>query len=124
MKTVAIDFDGTIAHYDGWKGIGHIGTPIDGVRELLLGLKAAGYRIVIHTCRATPDVNGDLVGEAVGYIQEWMGHHQIPYDEIWQGVGKPVACAYIDDRAIGVPRNGFAETGTLGLLLDILESFD
>ena len=124
MKTVAIDFDGTIAHYDGWKGVDNIGEPVTGIREVLLGLKEAGYKIVIHTCRITPEVNGDQVVDAANAIRKWMSAHDLPYDSIWQGVGKPVACAYIDDRAIGVPRNGFAETGTLGLLLDILESFD
>ncbi len=38
-KSVAIDLDGVLATYDGWKGADHIGKPIDGARAFLKELK-------------------------------------------------------------------------------------
>ena len=32
-NTVCVDLDGTLAKYDGWKGLEHIGEPIDGSVE-------------------------------------------------------------------------------------------
>ena len=36
-KWLGVDLDGTLAHYDGWKGIDHIGMPIV---DVVLSLRA------------------------------------------------------------------------------------
>jgi hypothetical protein len=96
-KTICIDFDGVISHYDGWKGIGIFGEPISGVKESLEHIREMGWQIIIHTTR----------GE-VNHIDGYMKDHGIPYDHInynpqqfeHMNQGKPIADVYIDDRAI------------------------
>ncbi len=93
--TIAFDFDGVLAEYDGWKGHHHMGEPIEGMRELLLNLKEFGHTIIIFTTRGCNE------------IEEWCTKHQIPFDYInhnphiqGNNPGKPVADLYIDDRAV------------------------
>jgi adenylylsulfate kinase len=93
-RTIAVDFDGVIADYQGWKGAGVLGAPRGDVLEALRALRAEGWKIVIHTTRAEKE------------IAAYLAHHKIPYDEInrnsdyqTQGV-KPVADVYWDDRAV------------------------
>ena len=93
-RTIAVDFDGVIADYNGYKGPGVLGAPRPDVREALRTLREEGWKIVIHTTR----------GE--GEVADYLKQHGVPYDEFnhnsdyaTQGV-KPVADVYWDDRAI------------------------
>jgi len=93
-RTIAVDFDGVIANYDGWKGFGVLGAPRDDVRRVLESLREEGWKIVVHTTRGEQEISHYLV------------QHGIVYDEINQnsdyrtlGV-KPVADVYWDDRAV------------------------
>jgi hydroxymethylpyrimidine pyrophosphatase-like HAD family hydrolase len=93
-RTIAVDFDGVIADYDGWKGTGVLGEPRRDVVEALRGLRAEGWKIVIHTTRGEDEV------------ESYLERHAIPHDEInrnsdYQTKGvKPVADVYWDDRAV------------------------
>lgn len=99
-RTIAVDFDGVVANYDGWKGTQTLGSPRSDVRQALRALQGEGWKIVIHTTR----------GEAE--IQDYLIRHDIPHDEINRnsdygtGGAKPVADVYWDDRA--VPYSGDA----------------
>ena len=56
QRVVAVDLDGTLLEYNGWKGEAHYGNPISGMREVLIRLRERGrYRLVdkIIQC-ATP----------------------------------------------------------------------
>jgi len=93
-RTIAVDFDGVIADYDGWKGCGVLGEPRADVKEALATLQAEGWKIVVHTTRG-PDEIGN-----------YLAQHRIAFDEIncnsdyrTQGT-KPVADVYWDDRAV------------------------
>lgn len=92
--TLAVDLDGVIANYDGWKERGVIGEPRSDVVAALGLLKREGWKIIIHTTRGANHV--------VGYLQA----AEVPYDEInmnsdYQNEGaKPVASVYWDDRAL------------------------
>ncbi|MEA2063880.1 MAG: hypothetical protein U9P14_09305 [Gemmatimonadota bacterium] len=93
--TLAVDFDGVIAHYNGWKGYGVLGEPIEGVAKTLTKLRERGWKIIIHTTRGTDEISG------------YLRHHRIPYDEIncnselaGSNPGKPLATCYLDDRAV------------------------
>ena len=109
-KTICLDFDGTIAQYEGWAVNGrlNLGDPIKGAKEFVEELKALGYNIIIHTCRCSPhsapeakqqeDPNAWLTG----IVKNWLLKHAIPFDEVWIGEGKPHGDFYIDDRAIRV----------------------
>lgn len=93
-RTIAVDFDGVIAEYDGWKGATVLGTPRLDVLDALRSLKGEGWKIVIHTTRSEQE------------ICEYVKQHGIPCDEInrnsdYKNNGpKPVADVYWDDRAI------------------------
>ena len=93
-RTIAVDFDGVIAEYDGWKGAGVLGRPRADVKAALAVLRTEGWKIIIHTTRGEQEV------------AEFLREHGIPYDEFnrnsdyrTQGI-KPVADVYWDDRAL------------------------
>jgi hydroxymethylpyrimidine pyrophosphatase-like HAD family hydrolase len=93
-KTIAVDFDGVIANYDGWKGFGILGLPRRDVRTALKKLHAEGWKIVIHTTRGEEEISAYLV-------EHGIPHHEINRnsDYTTRG-GKPVADVYWDDRAL------------------------
>lgn len=93
-RTIAVDFDGVIAEYDGYKGAGVLGNPRPDVVEALRVLNGEGWKIVIHTTRGRKEI--------AAYLEQ----HGIPCDEVnrnsdYQTQGpKPVADVYWDDRAL------------------------
>jgi adenylylsulfate kinase len=92
-RTIAVDFDGVIADYDGYKGPGVLGAPRPDVIEAMRTLKSEGWKIVIFTTRGESE------------IASFLAAHNVPHDEInrnsdYQTQGnKPVADVYWDDRA-------------------------
>lgn len=94
-EVVAFDFDGVV-HRNGkpWKGVAVIeDVPNPGIPELFRKLKAAGYQVVIHTCRA-------LTPEGRRAVVHWLtANHMIELIDNVTAV-KPIARCYVDDRAI------------------------
>ncbi|MFW5953619.1 MAG: hypothetical protein ACOCSJ_05590 [Candidatus Natronoplasma sp.] len=98
-KVIAIDFDGTLFEYDGWKNSNHYGEPIDGAKEIVEKLRDKGFKIMIFTTRGNEKV-----------VKEALEEYDIPYDYINENPHtppeaeisdvKPPANYYIDDRAI------------------------
>ena len=84
---------------------------VHAAREALTRLKAMGFRIIIHSVRtasywrtlAMEDPRVDPVRQ-VNLIQDYMAKQRLPYDEICLA-DKPVAVAYIDDRAYRFENN-------------------
>lgn len=92
-RTIAVDFDGVIAEYDGWKGSGVLGLLRKDVIEALHELHAEGWKIVIHTTRGEQEVGSYLVHHGIP-------HHEINRNSDYRTLGvKPVADVYWDDRA-------------------------
>lgn len=98
-RTVAVDFDGVISRYDGWKGPGVFGGPIEGCREELEKLKEEGWTVIIFTTR----------GVDIDLVRNYLVKHKIPFDHINENRPdapknisdkKVIADCYIDDRAI------------------------
>lgn len=97
-KTIAVDFDGTISYYNGWKGKGVFGAPIEGCREFLLALRQEGWTIIVNTTRSeTQD------------IHKYLSRYKIPFDHInfspetntqFLSPAKVLADVYLDDRAV------------------------
>jgi hypothetical protein len=111
-KVLAIDMDGTLLQYDGWKGDAHYGDPNPGMKQMLEEIRKAGWLIVIWTTRG-----GD------GAIRNHLAKHQIPFDYINKNPGGPpssspkiFADVYLDDRAVRF------EGTTEGLAKKILEA--
>lgn len=93
QPTIAVDFDGVIANYDGWKDETAFGPPRADVIRALKMLRAEGWKIVVYSSRAAAEITPYLIENC------------IPYDEVnrnssYQTGGvKPVANVYWDDRA-------------------------
>jgi len=112
---IGVDLDGTLAHYDGWKGIGHIGEPIAPMVERVKRWVAEGRAVKIFTAR----VDGGEVALAMG-DQNGVAHRDVPmvrhYIEQWclQHIGQILPVTNVkdygmvelwDDRAVQVRAN-------------------
>lgn len=103
---IGVDLDGTLAHYDGWKGVGHIGEPILlMVRPIHLWL-AEGFEVRIMTARVWPEFLEGCMGDGnnSSRIKAWCLKHI--------GQELPVTCCkdfsmieLWDDRAVRVEIN-------------------
>lgn len=116
-KVLAIDMDGTLLQYDGWKGDAHYGDPIPGMREVLQQVREAGWYVVIWTTRG-----GD------GAIRRHLSKHDIPFDYINKNPHGPpgsspkiFADVYLDDRAI---RFDGETSGLAAKILDAVPWFE
>lgn len=106
-RTIAVDFDGVIADYDGYKGIGVLGNPRPDVLEVMRQLRAEGWKILIHTTRGADE------------IADYLAKHGVPHDEVnrnsdYQNAGpKPVADLYWDDRAVSYSGDARRDLGLI-----------
>lgn len=109
--TVAVDLDGVLAEYDGWEGLDDIGDPIEGAREFLDVLRSE-FDVVVYTTRLNPnpfdaDEPRASAERCTQIVVGWLNRHDLPYDDVFVGTGKPIAVAYIDDRAVSCrPQRG------------------
>jgi|KBSSwiStaDraftv2_1062776.scaffolds.fasta_scaffold215264_3 hypothetical protein len=113
---IGVDLDGTLAYYNGWKGVENIGAPIplmvSRVREWL----ANDQPIRIMTARVSPQRDESARQQAIDYIRVWLvqvfgdAGHSIPIThekdfsmiELW------------DDRCVQViPNTGERADGEL-----------
>ena len=95
VRTIAFDFDGVIAKYEGYKGGDHENEPIEEVVKAIKLLKENGNKILLHSSRSDD------------FLKNYCDKFFIPYDYINRrpdkeggNPGKPVAYVYVDDRAI------------------------
>lgn len=108
-RTVCVDLDATLARYDGWKGVDHIGEPLPGAQEFMEQLCRLA-NVVVFTTRTKADDeslgrNGKTKYELASLVESWLKNHDIPYHEVYVGQGKPIASAYVDDRAVSIKAN-------------------
>jgi hypothetical protein len=101
---IVVDLDGTICEHR----YPDFGEPLAGAKEALQRLKAAGFRIIIHTvrtasCYAASEQYQSQVNSPEA-VQTYLQQHDIPFDEIWMH-DKPEAMLYIDDRSVRVMGN-------------------
>ena len=97
MKTICIDIDGTIVHYEDWKGDYHFGSIVPGAIEAMKELKSQGWYIIIYTTRGNKSA-----------VESFLNCNGIPFDSINENPhqpenakgGKPIADVYLDDRAV------------------------
>src|SRR3990167_10919044 len=107
MKNICVDLDGTIAKYDKFNGPFLIGDPYDGAREFLQSLKDLDFKIIIFTCRNSPEYV-DNVFKSTRIIKERLNRHGLLFDSIWIESGKPIADWYVDDKGIRCePEKGY-----------------
>ena len=75
------------------------GSVVEGAKEGMKALRAAGHYLIIHTCRTNPELNKyraveDLKKNVVAALKV----QDIPHDEIWTGTGKPDADLYVGEN--------------------------
>ncbi len=76
LDWIGVDLDGTLAHYDGWVALDHIGEPIPKMVERVKGWLAEGKHVKIFTARAEVGVQTLFEQEvAVQTIQYWCVQH-------------------------------------------------
>ena len=69
---IGVDLDGTLAYYDGWKGIDHIGKPIPEMWDRVKDWQKKGYRVKIFSARAAlNDRSPEEQQQAIEHIQDW-----------------------------------------------------
>jgi len=94
---IGVDLDGTLAHYDGWKGEDRIGDPIPIMMERVKTWLKEGIEVRIVTARAG-------VQEQIPFIKTWLKKHGI--GEVGITNKKDFQMIQLwDDRAIQVITN-------------------
>lgn len=103
-QIIACDLDGTLAHYDGWKGVGHIGCIIPSVKQAILNAIAQGDEVWIFTARVSDPAEAN---EAANVIDKWLEENGLGPLTITATKHK-FFTQFWDDRALQVIKN----TGT------------
>jgi hypothetical protein len=117
---IGVDLDGTLAHYDGWRGEDHIGAPIAAMVARVKAWRAEGREVRIFTARVFEPwaiENGFHIApitkrEVARVIEDWCAEH----------LGEVLPIVYMkdygmvelwDDRAVQViPNTGQRADGT------------
>jgi phosphoglycolate phosphatase-like HAD superfamily hydrolase len=87
MGTIAVDFDGVLNTYDGWKGGDELFEPRPGAKEFIDELFRRGFNVVIYSTR----------GEHK--LRPWLLKYNFnPHIQI--SASRPAAICYVDDRAV------------------------
>lgn len=117
---IGVDLDRTLAHYDGWKGAGHIGAPVPLMLERVKIWLQQGQDVRIFTARIHPldrcimpgvpildEIRNGRIADAVGAVSAiriWCMTHlgrELPITNI-----KDYAMIELwDDLAVGVVQN-------------------
>ena len=115
---IGVDLDGTLAHYEKFRGIDHIGEPVVDMLARVKAWLVDGKDVRIFTARVAHDGTADKIMEshkAMARITEWCKTHL--------GQVLPVTCTkdfammeLWDDRAVQVEKNtgrpvGFSTRG-------------
>lgn len=99
---IGVDLDGTLAHYDHWRGADHIGEPIQPMLTRVQTWLAEGKNVKIFTARMTePHRDGIDVRRR---IQDWCEEHGLPRLEV-TNVKDYWMVEVWDDRAVQVIMN-------------------
>lgn len=101
VKSIALDLDGTLAEYEGWKGVSHIGKPIEKMVTRLIDWLALGYDVEIFTARVSVPSEAP---DAEYYILKWLRDNGLPQLEI-TCVKKKKFDEFWDDRAVRIIKN-------------------
>lgn len=108
MSWWGVDLDATLAEYNGWKGIEHVGAPVPAMLERVKRWLSWGRTVKIFTARvscAEPERS-----EAIKHIQDWCERHGLPRLEV-TNVKDFGMIELWDDRCVQVEPNTGAILG-------------
>lgn len=97
MKTICIDLDGTLTHFEEWKGEEYFGQVLPGASTATKTLHEKGWFIIIYTTRANKSI---LVRFLSANKIEFDAINENPFQPTNAIGGKPIADVYVDDRAL------------------------
>lgn len=98
MGWIGVDLDGTLAHYDEWKGADHIGEAVPVMLERVKRMVADGKTVKIFTARVSaPDFD-------VSVVHEWLKANGLPELEVTNSKDYAMIRCY-DDRSVQVETN-------------------
>ena len=100
-RIIAVDLDGTLAYYDGWKGIEHIGPVIPEVANAMERAQAEGAEVHLFTARVS---DPEDAAEAHQVISKWAEANHFNFASI-TAVKHKFFSEFWDDRAIQVIKN-------------------
>ncbi|AIK67536.1 hypothetical protein SS1_32 [Cronobacter phage vB_CsaP_Ss1] len=100
-RIIAVDLDGTLAYYDGWKGIEHIGSVIPEVANAIERAQKEGADVWIFTARVSDPSDAEQAGK---YVHDWLIKNNIKFEGI-TAVKHKFFSEFWDDRAIQVIKN-------------------
>lgn len=73
---IGVDLDGTLAHYDTWRGVEHIGMPIPEMVRRVKEWLADGTDVRVFTARVGPmSDEGSTVEQARDAVEKWCKKH-------------------------------------------------
>lgn len=100
---ICVDFDGTVVDHR----FPSIGEPVPDAIKWLMRLQYNGAKIILYTMRSDNMVEGDLLSQAVDYLEErgveLYGVNRNPEQESWTTSPKVYGHVYVDDAAFGCP---------------------
>ena len=105
---VGFDLDGTLAKYDGWKGVEHLGEPVDRMVLIAKLLHWLGKKVKVLTARVAPRDDGEGGDKARKYVEKWCEKHLGFVPEITYHKDASMA-ALFDDRAVAVEAFSFSQ---------------
>lgn len=100
---IGVDLDGTLAHYEGWQGIEHIGPPVELMVVRVRRWLQEGRKVKIFTARVSePDPK--LREVIIEVIHRWLEKAGLPRLEV-TNVKDYGMVELWDDRAVQVIAN-------------------
>ena len=88
QNVVAVDWNGVMDMYEGYRGPDYMYPPRPGLKQFLVDLKRLGYRVIIFTA-------ADL-----GTVRKWLEKYDLSYLVEDVTDKKIPAIVYLDDRAV------------------------
>ncbi len=95
---ICVDLDGVLCQPATGSRRANFGEPHDGAADFMQEL-ATKAEIIIFTSRLNVADDREK-SEIKGLIETWLKENRIPFDEVYSGSGKPLATAFVDDRAV------------------------
>lgn len=113
---IGVDLDGTLAEYDNWRGVDHIGAPVPAMMERVRGWLAQGLEVRIFTARVCGLIPGDhqpkeglaaSIESAVKArfaIKSWLADNGLP-DLAVTSIKDYQMDELYDDRCVSIEKN-------------------
>lgn len=95
---IGVDLDGTLANYDGFRGLDHIGAPVPAMLNRVKAWLKAGIEVRIFTARASEGARAN------DPIQKWLNDNGLPWLQV-TNVKDYNMFQLWDDRAVRVEMN-------------------